>query len=97
MTIPRLIGTDFGGPPDAPLLLLGPSVGTSVAALWGAVAERLAEHVHVVGWDLPGHGRSPAGRYRMPDLAAGVLALVDGIAHGAARSEEHTSELQSLV
>ena len=84
MTIPRLIGTDFGGPPDAPLLLLGPSVGTSVAALWGAVAERLAEHVHVVGWDLPGHGRSPAGRYRMPDLAAGVLALVDGIAHGAA-------------
>ena len=84
MTIPRLIGTDFGGPPDAPLLLLGPSVGTSVAALWGAVAERLAEHVHVVGWDLLGHGRSPAGRYRMPDLAAGVLALVDGIAHGAA-------------
>jgi len=84
VTIPRLIGTDFGGPPDAPLLLLGPSVGTSVAALWGAVAERLAEHVHVVGWDLPGHGRSPAGRYRMPDLAAGVLALVDGIAHGAA-------------
>ena len=55
-----------------------------MAALWGAVAERLAEHVHVVGWDLPGHGRSPAGRYRMPDLAAGVLALVDGIAHGAA-------------
>jgi 3-oxoadipate enol-lactonase/4-carboxymuconolactone decarboxylase len=84
VTIPRLIGTDFGGPPDAPLLLLGPSVGTSVAALWGAVAERLAEHVHVVGWDLPAHGRSPAGRYRMPDLAAGVLALVDGIAHGAA-------------
>jgi len=84
VTIPRLIGTDFGGPPDAPLLLLGPSMGTSVAALWGTVAERLAEHVHVVGWDLPGHGRSPAGRYRMPDLAAGVLALVDGIAHGAA-------------
>jgi 3-oxoadipate enol-lactonase/4-carboxymuconolactone decarboxylase len=84
VTIPRLIGTDFGGPPDAPLLLLGPSVGTSVEALWGAAAERLAEHVHVVGWDLPGHGRSPAGRYRMPDLAAGVLALVDDIAHGAA-------------
>src|SRR5262249_7367997 len=81
---PRLIGTDFGGPPDAPLLLLGPSVGTSVAALWGTAAERLAEHVHVVGWDLPGHGRSPAGRYRMPDLAAGVLALVAGIAPGPA-------------
>jgi 3-oxoadipate enol-lactonase / 4-carboxymuconolactone decarboxylase len=83
VTIPRLIGTDFGGPPDAPLLLLGPSVGTSVTALWGAAAERLAERVHVVGWDLPGHGRSPAGAYRMPDLAAGVLALVDDIAPGA--------------
>ena len=84
MTIPRLIGTDFGGPPNAPLLLLGPSVGTSVAALWGVAAERLANHVRVVGWDLPGHGRSPANPFRMPDLAAGVLALVDDIAPGAA-------------
>jgi 3-oxoadipate enol-lactonase/4-carboxymuconolactone decarboxylase len=84
VTIPRLIRTDFGGPPDAPLLLLGPSVGTSVAALWGAAAERLAEHVHVIGWDLPGHGRSPAGAYRIPDLAAGVVALADDIAPGAA-------------
>jgi 3-oxoadipate enol-lactonase/4-carboxymuconolactone decarboxylase len=84
VTIPRLIGTDFGGPPDAPLLLLGPSVGTSVAALWGAAAERLAGHVRVVGWDLPGHGRSPAGPFRIPDLAAGVLALADQFAPGAA-------------
>jgi 3-oxoadipate enol-lactonase / 4-carboxymuconolactone decarboxylase len=84
MTVPRLVGTDFGGPPDAPLLLLGPSVGTSVATLWGAAAERLAEQVHVVGWDLPGHGRSPAGAYRIPDLAAGVVALADDIAPGAA-------------
>jgi len=84
MTVPRLVGTDFGGPSDAPLLLLGPSVGTSVTTLWGAAAERLAEHVHVVGWDLPGHGRSPAGAFRMPDLAAAVVALADGIAPGAA-------------
>jgi 3-oxoadipate enol-lactonase / 4-carboxymuconolactone decarboxylase len=84
MTVPRLVGTDFGGPPDAPLLLLGPSVGTSAATLWGAAAERLAEHVRVVGWDLPGHGRSPAGAYRIPDLAAGVVALADDIAPGAA-------------
>jgi 3-oxoadipate enol-lactonase / 4-carboxymuconolactone decarboxylase len=84
MTVPRLVGTDFGGPPDAPLLLLGPSVGTSATALWGAAAERLAEHVHVVGWDLPGHGRSPAGAFRMPELAAGVLELADDVAPGAA-------------
>jgi 3-oxoadipate enol-lactonase/4-carboxymuconolactone decarboxylase len=84
MTVPRLVGTDFGGPQEAGLLLLGPSVGTSAATLWGAAAERLSEHMHVVGWDLPGHGRSPAGAYRMRDLAAGVLALADDIAPGAA-------------
>jgi 3-oxoadipate enol-lactonase/4-carboxymuconolactone decarboxylase len=84
MTPPRLVGTDFGGPRDADLVLLGPSVGTSASTLWGAAAERLAEHVHVVGWDLPGHGRSPAGPFRMPDLAAGVLALAEDIAPGSA-------------
>ncbi|WP_101949074.1 4-carboxymuconolactone decarboxylase [Mycobacterium sp. 3519A] len=80
MTVPELVGTDFGGPRGAALLLLGPSVGTSASALWGACAELLAEHVHVVGWDLPGHGRSPASGFRIPDLAAGVLALADQIA-----------------
>jgi 3-oxoadipate enol-lactonase / 4-carboxymuconolactone decarboxylase len=84
MTIPRLIGTDFGGPPNAPLLLLGPSVGTTATALWGAAAERLAKHAHVVGWDLPGHGKSPTSAFRMPDLAAGVVALADDIAPGTA-------------
>jgi len=84
MTAARLVGTDFGGPPHAPLLLLGPSVGTSVTALWGAAAERLTAHVRVVGWDLPGHGLSPAAPFRMPELAAGVLALANEIAPGAA-------------
>lgn len=83
MTVPRLVGTDFGGPKDSELLLLGPSVGTTASTLWGVAAERLAVRFHVVGWDLPGHGRSPAAKFRMPDLAAGVLALVDEIAPGA--------------
>lgn len=80
MSVPRLAGTDFGGPPDADLILLGPSLGTSAAALWGPTAEQLAEQLRVVAWDLPGHGRSPAAPFRIPDLAAGVLALVDDIA-----------------
>lgn len=84
MTVPRLVGTDFGGPRDAELLLLGPSLGTSASALWGVAAERLAARFHVVGWDLPGHGRSPAGAFRIPDLTAGVLGLVDEVAPGAA-------------
>lgn len=80
MSAPELVGTDFGGPPDADLLLLGPSLGTSATALWGPAAEQLAEQLRVVAWDLPGHGRSPAASFRIPDLAAGVLALVDDIA-----------------
>ena len=83
MTIPRIVGTDFGGPADGELLLLGPSVGTSASTLWGAAAERLTQRVHVVGWDLPGHGHSPAAAFRIPDLADGVLALADDIAPGS--------------
>jgi 3-oxoadipate enol-lactonase / 4-carboxymuconolactone decarboxylase len=88
MTVPRIVRTDFGGPRGAGLLLLGPSLGTSVVDLWGAVAERLSEHVRVVGWDLPGHGRSPAasGPFSIAELAAGVLALADDIAPGQAFS-----------
>jgi 3-oxoadipate enol-lactonase/4-carboxymuconolactone decarboxylase len=82
VTIPRLVATDFGG--DGELLLLGPSLGTSATTLWAAAAEGLAGGFHVVGWDLPGHGCSPAsGPFGMNDLAAAVLALVDDIAPGA--------------
>jgi 3-oxoadipate enol-lactonase / 4-carboxymuconolactone decarboxylase len=85
MTVPRIVGTDFGGPDDAALLLLGPSLGTSAVTLWGTVAERLATHYRVVGWDLPGHGRSPASApFDVAELAAAVLALADDIAPAAA-------------
>jgi 3-oxoadipate enol-lactonase / 4-carboxymuconolactone decarboxylase len=83
LTTPHIVGTDFGGPGNAGLLLLGPSLGTSAATLWAAAAERLAAHIHVVAWDLPGHGRSPAsGPFRIRDLAAAVVALADDIAPG---------------
>ncbi len=83
MTTPRIVGTDFGGPAGAGLLLLGPSLGTSAATLWKPAAERLAQRARVVAWDLPGHGRSPAsGPFRMPELAAAVLALADDVAPG---------------
>ena len=44
-----------------------------------ACAGCLAGGFHVVGWDLPGHGRSaPApAAFAMAELAAGVLALAD--------------------
>jgi 3-oxoadipate enol-lactonase / 4-carboxymuconolactone decarboxylase len=79
VSTPRLVGTDLGGPADAPLLILGPSLGTSAETLWAAAATHLRAHLRVVAWDLPGHGRSPAAAdpFTVADLAAGVLALAD--------------------
>ncbi|WP_197376030.1 bifunctional 3-oxoadipate enol-lactonase/4-carboxymuconolactone decarboxylase PcaDC [Mycolicibacterium baixiangningiae] len=78
MIVPTLASVDFGGPDTGPLILLGPSLGTSAATLWGGVAQALTAHAHVVGWDLPGHGRSvPAEPFTIGDLAAAVLALAD--------------------
>ena len=68
------------GPPDAPALVLGPSLGTSLA-VWDAQASALARHHRVVRWDLPGHGGSAATlvgeRVTVGDLAELVLALAD--------------------
>jgi 3-oxoadipate enol-lactonase / 4-carboxymuconolactone decarboxylase len=62
-------------------LVLGPSLGTSAAACWGAVTDRLGGEFDIVAWELPGHGtdRGPApDRLTVADLAAHVLDLVDG-------------------
>ena len=63
-----------------PVLVLGPSLGTSAQALWGEVAAALAEQFTVFTWDLPGHGHSPPshGDYTMAQLSEAVLAAVDG-------------------
>ena len=79
---PALATVDFGGPDTGPLILLGPSLGTSAATLWGAAAEGLTARARVVGWDLPGHGRSrPGGPFTIAELAAAVVELADR--HGA--------------
>lgn len=74
-----LSATVLSDAPGRPLLLLGPSLGTSAETLWAACAHRMRGGFHVVGWDLPGHGRSaPATKaYTVADLAQAVLALVD--------------------
>jgi 3-oxoadipate enol-lactonase/4-carboxymuconolactone decarboxylase len=82
-TAPTLSTTAFtDGPADGrPLLLLGPSLGTSTEALWRSCAERLREDFHVVGWDLPGHGASaPATSFDIPALASALLAVADDAA-----------------
>ena len=82
MPTPTLASVELApGPVGRPLLVLGPSLGTSVSALWAAVAQLLGQHFRVLGWDFPGHGPSaPASDFTMGDLAAAVLSAVDDYA-----------------
>ncbi|MFI9213627.1 4-carboxymuconolactone decarboxylase [Streptomyces sp. NPDC053253] len=48
------------GPADAPVLILGPSLGTSLA-VWDAQVPALARRHRVIRYDLPGHGATPSG------------------------------------
>ncbi len=87
-----LTATQLTEPGDGlPLLIVGPSIGTSVTALWSSCAARLAGKFHVVGWDLPGHGRSATTHdpFTMADLAAAVLSIVDKI--GPSTDSGHVS------
>ncbi len=71
-----------GSVADKPLLVLGPSLGTSASTLWSAAADRLADHFTILAWELPGHGldRSvPDAALSVENLAAGVLELVDEV------------------
>ncbi|WP_432496092.1 bifunctional 3-oxoadipate enol-lactonase/4-carboxymuconolactone decarboxylase PcaDC [Kineococcus auxinigenes] len=68
---------------DLPLLVVGPSLGTTSRVLWGEVARRLSGVAVVAGWDLPGHrGAAPATELTAAGLAADVAAF------GAAVQEE---------
>ena len=83
MTVPVLTLVEFPDRPapsaQGPVVVLGPSLGTSAGSLWGAVAHRLPGEFRVVGWDLPGHGGSaPTDEpFTMAELARGVLEAVD--------------------
>jgi 3-oxoadipate enol-lactonase len=77
VSIPTLVLTAVTGPADAPLLVLGPSLGTSTI-LWDDVIPLISGHVRVTAWDLPGHGESPPVRERfsVADLADAVAAAI---------------------
>jgi 3-oxoadipate enol-lactonase/4-carboxymuconolactone decarboxylase len=79
---PSITGIELGGSPDLPLLVCGPSLGTSATALWSTVATLLADDFQVVAWDLPGHGSNravPSEAFSMAGLASGVLSFVDDV------------------
>lgn len=69
--------TEPVGPEGAPMVVLGPSLGTSTI-LWQDVIPVLARTHRVVAWDLPGHGRSPAiaEPWTIAQLADAIAAAV---------------------
>jgi 3-oxoadipate enol-lactonase len=81
--IPVIAATEPVGPADAPVLLLGPSLGTSTI-LWDPVAPALASAHRVVRWDLPGHGTAPAAHepFSVGDLADALAALIRDLGAG---------------
>ncbi|MCW2900015.1 MAG: 3-oxoadipate enol-lactonase [Streptosporangiaceae bacterium] len=71
---------------SAPPLILGPSLGTSLA-VWDPQVPALARTHRVIRWDLPGHGGSPAellpssaqSPATVGDLGRLVLELADAL------------------
>jgi 3-oxoadipate enol-lactonase/4-carboxymuconolactone decarboxylase len=80
--IPVVTGVRLSGArhrAELPLLVLGPSLGTSAGALWTDCARGLTDDFDVLAWDLPGHGHNravPDEPFTMAELAEAVLRLV---------------------
>lgn len=82
MTLPELAVTEPTGPEGAPVVVLGPSLGTTAATLWEDVVPILAQRYRVALWDLPGHGASkPATEpFTTEDLAAALAERIRDLA-----------------
>lgn len=83
MTVPVITFTEPAGAVGAPLVVLGPSLGTS-SILWEDVVPLLASDYRVVAWDLPGHGASPAASasFSVVDLADAVAGQASSLSEG---------------
>jgi 3-oxoadipate enol-lactonase len=76
---PAMLYSEVTGPADAPVLVMGSSLGTSLNMWDGQLA--LAERLRLVRHDHRGHGRSPVppGPYEIEDMGRDVLALLDAL------------------
>ena len=80
------LGYDVTGDPDAPVVVLGSSLGTT-RAMWDPQLTALAQRFRVIRFDHRGHGESelPPAPYRIGELGRDVLDLLDslGVEHFA--------------
>ncbi|MEV0170047.1 4-carboxymuconolactone decarboxylase [Streptomyces sp. NPDC050803] len=69
----------FDGPEDAPVLILGPSLGTTWH-MWDRQVPELTQQWRVFRFDLPGHGGAPAHPAgSVADLASRLLVTLDAL------------------
>jgi pimeloyl-ACP methyl ester carboxylesterase len=107
LTLTRLAGSED----SRRRLVVGPSLGTSVALLWRDCAAALSEF-EVIGWDLPGHGSGkPATEpFTVQDIADELTNRVEsggrpvayaGVSFGGAVGFElatrHDSPFETIV
>jgi 3-oxoadipate enol-lactonase len=66
------------GPPDAPVLVMSNSIG-STSAMWDRQVPALTEGFRVVRYETRGHAGAPVpeGPYTLADLGGDVVALLD--------------------
>ncbi|MFI1360526.1 4-carboxymuconolactone decarboxylase [Streptomyces sp. NPDC020898] len=69
----------FDGPEEAPVLILGPSLGTTWH-MWDRQIPELVKQWRIFRFDLPGHGGAPAHPAgSVADLAGRLLATLDAV------------------
>lgn len=78
MSVPLAHRVD--GPATAPVVVLGPSLGTTWE-MWDELTDALVPRFRVVRYDTAGHGRSPvpSGPYDVTDLAFDVLSVLTSL------------------
>lgn len=76
-TPPKTLQYRIDGPDDAPVLILGPSLGTTWH-MWDRQIGELSTRWRVIRFDLPGHGGAPAHPAdSVGELAERLLATLD--------------------
>jgi len=78
IAVVRLTESGSFDPEGRDTLIVGPGMGTAVRTLYADMARHLTHRFQIIGFDLPGHGESPAHQdtVTIEELADAVAELV---------------------